>query len=328
MRNPMLLALCVLFLATPLRTEAEEADPLVLGVFPLKGKPKDAVIDGDTIRVKGLDASLRLLCIDTEETFKKPKNKAASDRDFPAYAKAMRGEGERPKKYGTPLGELAKEWAARFFKGVKEVRLERDEASRTRGFYERHLVYVFAKKDGKWVNYNLEAVRAGMAPYFTKYGRCVRFDAEFKAAQEEARIAHRGIWSDALKHYPDYDERLAWWEERAQTIDRFRAKAAKDPTLIDLMADDGLKRAGEQLGKTVTVFSSFGEGRLDKKPYLLPLSHRNRNDFIIVAFDDEELAKIEYEKWKGKLIYVKGKVSQYKGKPQMKAQDVERIWEE
>ena len=39
--------------------EKPEKNPLVLGEFALA---KDAVIDGDTIRVDGLKASLRLLC--------------------------------------------------------------------------------------------------------------------------------------------------------------------------------------------------------------------------------------------------------------------------
>ena len=300
-------------------------DTLVLGTFRLK--KKKPVIDGDTIKVEGLDKSLRLLCIDTEEIFHKPERRGMSAANFPAYAKAMRGDG-RPAKYGTPMGEVATVWARRFFEKVKKVRLERDEVGRKRGYFDRHLVYVFAKKDGVWINYNLAAVRAGMAPYFVKYGRCGRFDAEFVAAQKEAQIAHRGIWSDALYHYPDYDERLTWWEERAATIDRFRARSAKDADLIDLMADDGLERALDRLGDTVTVFSSFGDARLDKKPYLVPLSHRRNKDFLIVAFDDQQLAKIGLEKWKGKLVHVRGKVSQFRGRPQMKASDVEKIWVE
>ena len=46
-----------------------EVVSLELGEFPFDGP--SAVIDGDTVRVKGLQASLRLLAVDTEETFKK-----------------------------------------------------------------------------------------------------------------------------------------------------------------------------------------------------------------------------------------------------------------
>jgi endonuclease YncB( thermonuclease family) len=46
-----------------------EVVSLELGEFPFDGPA--AVIDGDTVKVKGLGASLRLIGIDTEETFKK-----------------------------------------------------------------------------------------------------------------------------------------------------------------------------------------------------------------------------------------------------------------
>ncbi len=42
-----------------------ESPGLVIGEFSL---PANAIVDGDTIKVRGLDTSLRLLAIDTEET--------------------------------------------------------------------------------------------------------------------------------------------------------------------------------------------------------------------------------------------------------------------
>ena len=49
------------------------------------------------------------------------------------------------------------------------------------------MAYAFAEKNGVWVNYNIEAVRAGMTPYFSKYGFSRRFHKEFLAAEEEAK---------------------------------------------------------------------------------------------------------------------------------------------
>ena len=49
--------------------------------------------------------------------------------------------------------------------------------------------WFYDNKGGTWVNYNVEAVRAGMGPYFPKYGQSRRFHPEFVAAQEEARKA-------------------------------------------------------------------------------------------------------------------------------------------
>ena len=108
-------------------------------------------------------------------------------------------------------------------------------------------------------------------------------------------------------------------------IEQFVKRDAAGMLLAGKKAHAG---ALEHLGETVTVFSSISDPRLDKKPYLIPLSHRRNKDFLIVAFTDEELEKLELEKWKGKLVHVRGKVSQYRGRAQMKAADVEKIWEE
>jgi micrococcal nuclease len=55
----------------------------------------------------------------------------------------------------------------------------------------RLLAYVIA--DG--VNVNLELVRQGWSPYYTKYGKG-RLRAEFEAAEREARAARRGLWAE------------------------------------------------------------------------------------------------------------------------------------
>ena len=56
-----------------------ESPGLVIGEFSLAPK---GVVDGDTIKVQGLDTSLRLLAIDTEETYKRAADRRASDADF------------------------------------------------------------------------------------------------------------------------------------------------------------------------------------------------------------------------------------------------------
>lgn len=304
---------------------APAGDSVVLGEFTLRGS--HPVVDGDTIRVEGLDASLRLLGLDTEEIYHHPQDRKAAEQDFAAYCKAKR-TGAHPAKFGTPMGEAAAAWARRFFDGVSRVRLELDDPGRRRGYYGRYLVYVLVRRDGKWVNYNVEAVRAGMSPYFVKYGRSERFDAQFRAAQAEARAAKRGIWSPTTEHYPDYEERLAWWSRRADEIARFRAKHLKQPALVEAASDDAPQRLLARVGKEVTVFAVIGEARTDKKPYLVPLSHRMRGEIYLVAFDDPQLAKIEPKKWEGEYVYVRGKVSTYRGRPQIKATDLVRIWRE
>jgi micrococcal nuclease len=55
----------------------------------------------------------------------------------------------------------------------------------------RTLAYLFV--DGK--NVNVEMVRSGWSPFFDRYGKG-RYQAEFEAAEQEARQARIGIWSN------------------------------------------------------------------------------------------------------------------------------------
>src|SRR5207248_4191012 len=125
--------------------------------------------------------------------------------------------------------------------------------------FGRRLAHVFVTKDGKAVLYAEALVRAGLSPYSVKYGRSRRFDAVLRAAQAEARGAKRGVWGDAVKHYPDYDERLAWWEERAKQVEawdrEFRGDVpAADHVRLGVPGETG--RLLGRMGKRVTLFGS------------------------------------------------------------------------
>src|SRR5262249_38406775 len=202
---------------------------VVVGEFTLT-----RVVDGDTVRVDGLDSSLRLIGIDTEEIFHHEVDRRAVEADWHAYLTAKRGDSHHPVKLSTPMGEEAKRFAQQFFTIGGKVRIERDDPRQIRDRYDRYLAYVMVEKDGQWRTYNVEAVRAGMSPYFMKYGWSRRFDAELKAAEAEAKAAHRGIWSDRTMHYPDYDERAVWWTARAEFVAAFQKDAAARRDLIDL----------------------------------------------------------------------------------------------
>ena len=48
--------------------------------------------------------------------------------------------------------------------------------------------------DGK--NLNLDLVRQGLSPYYTKYGKSEKYDADFRAAEKQAREEGLNIWGD------------------------------------------------------------------------------------------------------------------------------------
>ncbi len=285
-------------------------DGLVVGEFQIAGTA--SVVDGDTIRVKGLDATLRLLGIDTEETFKHEPERSAYRAGWASYKKAMRGESPRPVKMATPLGEDAKHFAEAFFRDVSQVRLERDHPKEIRDFYGRYLAYVFALKQGVWVNYNLECVRVGMSPYFQKYGRSRRFHGQFLEAQRDARERKIGIWDPAKEHYDDYDERLVWWNARSEAVARFEARAAQRDDHLPLTRFDALERLAAKLGQQVSLLGSVGEVHATEHgPTLVKLSHDRRHTVDLVFFDPRVLEATGLSQGKGELVEARGKLEKY-----------------
>jgi len=282
---------------------------LVIGDFTL---PDNAIVDGDTLRVVGLDHTLRLLGIDTEETFKHKKERDAFAAGWDTYLTGQRGSSPRPVKMATPLGEEGKQFAARFFSGVASVRLERDDPTEIRDRYGRYLAYVLVERQGTRVNYNVEAVRAGMTPYFVKYGASRRFDAEFVAAQDEARAAKRGIWDPTKQHYPDYDERLAWWQARARFVAAFWREAQGRPEYVILTQADAGQRLRALVGREAVVLSTVQ--RLDDKkdgPLLVGLATGAKQDFELVLRDRAVAAAAHLADFEGEFIRARGVITLY-----------------
>jgi endonuclease YncB( thermonuclease family) len=291
-------------------TLAEGEPGIVLGEYALS---KNAVVDGDTLRVEGLDATLRLLSLDTEETFKSEKDLRAYEEGFDTYMRKKRGTSDRPIKAATPLGMEAKKFAEEFFRGVTHVRLERDHPKEIRGRYNRFLTYAFADKGGEWVNYNVECVRAGMSPYSTKYGYSRRFHDQFVEAQEEARANKRGIWDPTKEHYPDYEERLVWWNGRADVIAQFEREAGEREDWIVLTNWDALDRLAAFEGQEVVVLGAISEirPRKGRMPARVMLGRRMFSDFPLVFFDDDVLAGSRVKEADGEFIRVQGTVTRY-----------------
>lgn len=297
------------------RTLADQDTPagLLLGEFLLANKP---IVDGDTIKVVGLDASLRLLGLDCEETFKSDKSLRAYEVGFAEYLRNEQKKTSRPVKVPTPLGMAAKKYAEEFFTGVTRVRLERDHPKDIRDRYNRYLAYVLVEKDGDWVNYNVECVRAGMSPYFTKYGRSARFHDEFVAAQREAQAAKRGIWEPGTEHYLDYPARLAWWDARGAFVTEFQRQAQGRADLITLTHWDSLDQLAGFVGDEVEILATVGDIRMGKggAPTRAMLARRMFSDFALVFFDDEVFATSRIAEAKGEFVRVRGTISEYQFK--------------
>jgi endonuclease YncB( thermonuclease family) len=293
-----------------------EAPGLEIGEFKVT-----KITDGDTIRVDGLDSSLRLLGVDTEETFKSDGDRRLFEGGWEQYKAAKRGTSPRPVKYATPLGEDAKHFAEHFFAGSEKVRLERDHPAEIRDRYQRYLAYVFVQQKGTWVNYNVEAVRAGMGPYFAKYGQSRRFHEDFVKAQAEARAAKRGIWASGVMSYPDYDERLAWWDARGAFVDKFRKEGEGKGNYIDITHWDSTKRLTELLGKEVHVLGTVGDVRVGERgPTRVTLSRQQFSDFPLVFFDRDVFTQTGIAAWKGEFVWVTGIPTEFENRHNKKKQ--------
>lgn len=292
------------------RTELDRTDAgLVLGVYPLK---KNAIIDGDTIKVDGLDSSLRLLGIDAEETFKSDKAWREFEVGWDEYLANQQAKTSRPIKVPTPMGMEAKHWTQDFFAGLTNVRIERDHPKEIRDTYNRFLSYVFVERGGEWLNFNVELVRAGMSPYFPKYGYSRRFHEEFLSAQAEARAAKRGIWAEGAQAYQDYDLRLEWWTARAEFVKQFDIDSEKDPSLITLTQWDSLATLEAHLGDEVEVLGAIsGIRQGERGPKRVLLSRRRAADFPLIFWEQDVFEESGIDRYKGEFVRVRGVVTSY-----------------
>jgi endonuclease YncB( thermonuclease family) len=287
-----------------------ETPGLLIGEFALAS---EAVLDGDTIRVEGLDSTLRLVALDCEETIKDERSRRDVEDDWPKYLEARRGKSRRPVKSGTPMGEEAKRFAKKFFADVDRIRLERDDPKEIRDRYDRYLAYAFVYKGGRWINYNVEVVRAGMSPYFTKYSYSRRFHDEFAAAEKEARAAKRGIWNPTSQSYHDYDERKAWWDARAEFIKAFERDGRGRDDFVVLSQWDSLGRLNKMIGQEVTLLGSVGRIMLgDRGPTRVMLNRRRSGDLALIFLDKDVFASTGIARYEGEFVRVSGVVSEYK----------------
>jgi len=139
------------------------------------------VVDGDTIDVivSGKATRVRVIGMDTPET-----------RDTRTAVECF--------------GREASERAKVLLEG-KNVLLETDESQDDRDKYKRLLRHVFVDGgEGGRTNFALEMIADGYAFEYT-YDVPSRYQQEYKAAEREARVAGKGLWSPRTcngKHQP------------------------------------------------------------------------------------------------------------------------------
>ena len=137
----------------------------------IPGLPVDRVVDGDTLHVSidGQDVTVRMIGIDTPETVKP---------DSPVEC----------------FGPEASAFATTSLTG-QTVTLELDESQGSTDRYGRTLAYVWLEqRGGSLALFNLAAVAGGYAEE-RQYGPTpFAWAAEFRAAEDEARAAGRGLW--------------------------------------------------------------------------------------------------------------------------------------
>lgn len=172
------------------------------------------VVDGDTlaVRIDEREEFVRLICVDTEESSPHPS---------PETAKPVT-------EAGRAADRLAREYFTQANGDFCRVDLEFDTDDPAadclnlhRGNCSRLVCYVHRGDR----HYNLDVVRQGWSPYFTKYGRSRLYDAAFTQAEFEAQAYQRGIWNpqtNARGASRNYGSLSAWWAYRAATVDAFR----------------------------------------------------------------------------------------------------------
>lgn len=230
-----------------------------------------SVVDGDTIVVSmaGAEQTVRLQCVDTEESQRVP--------------------GLASTKPVTDFGIYTAGYATGWFAPLPAetstaVELETEPGQRQMDAYGRLLAYAHVRGE----NFCLKLVREGWSPYFNKYGHSTLYRDEFIAAQKAAQRDGLGIWATtpSSEHPPagrPYSELLPWWDARAQAIDRFRALEAAFPgRVLEVARDLDTIRERCAAGAELTVFGAVSNVRSVRKGNLwLEFEGVPENRFIV-----------------------------------------------
>lgn len=279
------------------------------------------VVDGDTIKValNGKTESLRLICVDTEESH---------------------SGGSKPVTVaGKEASEMAKKYFATEGGGLAKVDIEFDTddpveiaVEKHRDNYGRLLCYVH--KDDE--NYNLKLIKEGWSPYFVKYGRSRLYHRQMTDAESGAKAYNLMIWNpitNAKIPSRNYANLLPWWSMRASIVEEFRLSEATGGA-FSLRLDYPKILAASETGKSITVFCDLQAGInkwIGDNALIHAGSVYHKLDLWIPDADTDTMAPLKrlidkrYAGLGRGYVYVSGKVEHYKGKPQIVLKDIKQL---
>ena len=190
------------------------------------------------------------------------------------------------------MGDEAEKFVVDFFEDYDEVIIEHDTLNRLTGYFDRHLCYVIVEINGERINFNVELVRLGYTPYYTKYGYSLRYHDDFIAAENEAKQNNLGVWNDTVSHYPDYPERIKLWNSRAQSIKSFVESRADKENHFVLLDDTDWNRLNEYVGKEITVLGSIDQTRKKGPPFRFFMDHKHGRSVMFYTENESLFRKI------------------------------------
>ncbi|MCC3408300.1 MAG: thermonuclease family protein [Microcoleus sp. PH2017_10_PVI_O_A] len=279
------------------------------------------VVDGDTVKValNGKTESLRLICVDTEESY--------SNTSKPVTA-AGKAASEMAKKYfATADGKLP----------LIDIEFDTDDPveialSKHRDNYGRLLCYVH--KDGE--NYNLKLIKEGWSPYFMKYGRSRLYHRQMTEAESAAKAYNLMIWNpitNAKIPSRNYANLLPWWSMRGSIVEEFRLSEARGGALSVRLHYPKILAASEK-AKSITIFCDLQAGInkwIGGNALIYAGSVYHKLDLWIPDAETYEMAPLKRlieKRYAGQgrgYVYISGQVEQYKSKPQIILKNIKQL---
>ncbi|MCP4258130.1 MAG: thermonuclease family protein [Planctomycetes bacterium] len=279
------------------------------------------VVDGDTIKVilEGKEESLRLTCVDTEES-------------QPGGAKPVT-------KAGKEASKMAKEYFTLPGGGLAQVDIEFDTddpvdvcLAKHRGNYGRLLCYVHKGDE----NYNLKLIKEGWSPYFVKYGRSRVYHEEGMIAEAEAQANNLVIWDPNTNGggpSRDYVTLIPWWSLRASVIEDYR-KIGIPAGVLSVRLDYKKIIDASETEEFVTILCDLQGGInkwIDDGALIYAGSKYHKFNLWIPDAQSEEIVPLirliekRYINQGRGYVYVSGKVTKYGNKPQIVLTDIKQF---